>query len=186
MRAGDALPLGTRRKAKVDGLNLEAADVRLSKNRVEVDEYLRTSNPNIYAAGDVAFPEKFTHAAMASARLCVDTALNGANRRARELVRIEPISIPKAQVSLIEGLVRWYVCPNSSVYGWGKATSTSSKREPPLGVKKANDARLSLLVTWRSTYACKLTFPALRPESPPPPAWTCSRSAAIPRTRSSS
>ena len=58
--------LGTGRKAKVDGLSLEAAGVRLGKDRVEVDEYLRTSNPNIYAAGDVAFPEKFTHAAMAT------------------------------------------------------------------------------------------------------------------------
>jgi pyruvate/2-oxoglutarate dehydrogenase complex dihydrolipoamide dehydrogenase (E3) component len=53
---------------------------------VEVDEYLRTSNPNIYAAGDVAFPQKFTHAAMATARLCIANALDGANRRARELV----------------------------------------------------------------------------------------------------
>jgi pyruvate/2-oxoglutarate dehydrogenase complex dihydrolipoamide dehydrogenase (E3) component len=82
----DALLLGTGRKAKVDGLNLEAAGVRLGKDSVEVDEYLRTSNPNIYAAGDVAFPEKFTHAAMATARLCVANALNGANRPARELV----------------------------------------------------------------------------------------------------
>jgi len=82
----DALLLGTGRKAKVDGLSLEAAGVRLGKDRVEVDEYLRTSNPNIYAAGDVAFPEKFTHAAMATARLCVANALDGANHPARELV----------------------------------------------------------------------------------------------------
>ena len=82
----NALLLGTGRKAKVDGLNLEAAGVRLGKDRVQVDEYLRTSNPNIYAAGDVAFPEKFTHAAMATARLCVANALDGANRPARELV----------------------------------------------------------------------------------------------------
>ena len=45
-----------------------------------------TSNPNIYAAGDVAFPEKYTHAAMATARLCMANALDEANRRARELV----------------------------------------------------------------------------------------------------
>ena len=43
-------------------------------------------NPNIYPVGDVAFPKKFTHAAMATARLCVANALNGANRPARELV----------------------------------------------------------------------------------------------------
>ncbi len=82
----DALLLGAGRKAKVDGLNLEAAGVRLAKDGVEVNEYLCTSNPNIYAAGDVAFPEKFTHAAIATARLCVANALDGANRSARELV----------------------------------------------------------------------------------------------------
>jgi pyruvate/2-oxoglutarate dehydrogenase complex dihydrolipoamide dehydrogenase (E3) component len=84
----DKLLFGTGRKANVEDLNLEAASVALSADgvQVQVDEYLRTSNPNIYAAGDVAFPEKFTHAAMATARLCVANALEGANRRARELV----------------------------------------------------------------------------------------------------
>jgi pyruvate/2-oxoglutarate dehydrogenase complex dihydrolipoamide dehydrogenase (E3) component len=84
----DMLLFGTGRKANVEDLSLEAAGVRLSRKGVqlEVDEYLRTSNPNIYAAGDVAFPEKFTHAAMATARLCVANALDGANRRVRELV----------------------------------------------------------------------------------------------------
>ena len=53
---------------------------------METDENLRTNNPNVYAAGDVAFPEKYTHAAMATARLCVANALNGANRPARDLV----------------------------------------------------------------------------------------------------
>ena len=84
----DSLLFGTGRKANVEGLNLEAASVGLSADgvQVQVDEYLRTSNPNIYAAGDVAFPEKFTHAAMATARLCVANALEGTNHRARDLV----------------------------------------------------------------------------------------------------
>jgi pyruvate/2-oxoglutarate dehydrogenase complex dihydrolipoamide dehydrogenase (E3) component len=82
----DALLLGTGRKPNIDGLSLEAAGVRLGNGGVQVNEYLRTSNPNIYAAGDVAFPQKFTHAAIATARLCVANALGGANRRARELV----------------------------------------------------------------------------------------------------
>ena len=84
--AYNALLLGTGRKPNVEQLGLEAADVRFGRDGVEADEYLRTSNPNIYAAGDVAFPQKFTHAAMATARLCVANALDGANRRARELV----------------------------------------------------------------------------------------------------
>src|SRR4029077_12526209 len=82
----DALLLGTGRKPNVEQLGLEAAGVRFHSDGAEVDEYLRTSNPNIYAAGDVAFPERFTHAAMATARLCIANALDGANRRTRELV----------------------------------------------------------------------------------------------------
>jgi pyruvate/2-oxoglutarate dehydrogenase complex dihydrolipoamide dehydrogenase (E3) component len=82
----DALLLGAGRKANIEDLGLDAANVRVGRDGVEVDEHLRTSNPNVYAAGDVAFPEKFTHAAMATARLCVANALQGANRRARELV----------------------------------------------------------------------------------------------------
>jgi len=82
----DALLLGTGRQANIEHLGLEAAGVRFGRDGVEVDEYLRSSNPDIYAAGDVAFPQKFTHAAMATARLCATNALDGANRRARELV----------------------------------------------------------------------------------------------------
>jgi pyruvate/2-oxoglutarate dehydrogenase complex dihydrolipoamide dehydrogenase (E3) component len=82
----DALLLGTGRKPNVEQLGLEAAGVRFRSDGVEADEYLRTSNPNIYAAGDVAFPQKFTHAAIATARLCVANALDGAGRPARELV----------------------------------------------------------------------------------------------------
>jgi pyruvate/2-oxoglutarate dehydrogenase complex dihydrolipoamide dehydrogenase (E3) component len=82
----DAVLLGAGRKPNIENLALEAADVRFRKEGVDVDEDLRTSNPNIYAAGDVAFPQKFTHAAMATARLCIANALNGANRPARELV----------------------------------------------------------------------------------------------------
>jgi pyruvate/2-oxoglutarate dehydrogenase complex dihydrolipoamide dehydrogenase (E3) component len=82
----DALLLGTGRKANIGQLGLEAAGVRFGRDGVVVDDYLRTTNANIYAAGDVAFPQKFTHAAMATARLCIANALNGANRRAAELV----------------------------------------------------------------------------------------------------
>ncbi len=82
----DALLLGIGRRANVEDLGLEAAKIRLRDGDVEADEYLRTSNPAVYAAGDVAFPEKYTHAAMATARLCVVNALDGANRRVRDLI----------------------------------------------------------------------------------------------------
>jgi pyruvate/2-oxoglutarate dehydrogenase complex dihydrolipoamide dehydrogenase (E3) component len=82
----DALLMGIGRRANIEDLGLEAAQIRVKDGGVEADAYLRTSNPAVYAAGDVAFPEKYTHAAMATARLCVANALGGANRRAQELV----------------------------------------------------------------------------------------------------
>ena len=42
---------------------------------VKVDEQLRTSNPRIYAAGDICFPHKFTHTADAMARIVIGNAL---------------------------------------------------------------------------------------------------------------
>jgi pyruvate/2-oxoglutarate dehydrogenase complex dihydrolipoamide dehydrogenase (E3) component len=82
----DALLMGIGRRANIEDLGLEAAQIRVNDGGVEADAYLRTSNPAVYAAGDVAFPEKYTHAGMATARLCVANALGGANRRAQELV----------------------------------------------------------------------------------------------------
>ncbi len=82
----DALLMGIGRRANIEDLGLDAAKIRVKDGGVEADAYLRTSNPAVYAAGDVAFPEKYTHAAMATARLCVANALDRANRRARDLI----------------------------------------------------------------------------------------------------
>jgi pyruvate/2-oxoglutarate dehydrogenase complex dihydrolipoamide dehydrogenase (E3) component len=78
--------IDAKRKANVEDLGLEAAEIRVRDGGVEADASLRTSNPAVYAAGDVAFPEKYTHAAMATARLCVANAMDGAGRPARDLV----------------------------------------------------------------------------------------------------
>jgi len=45
-----------------EGLNTEAADIRLnSRGFIEVDEYLETSAPGVYAMGDVKGGPAFTH-----------------------------------------------------------------------------------------------------------------------------
>ena len=41
---------------------------------VEVDDFLRTSNRRIYAAGDIIGKQQFTHAADAMARICIQNA----------------------------------------------------------------------------------------------------------------
>ncbi len=59
----EALLVAVGRGTATGGLNLEAAGVKLSPKGVEVNKKLRTSNPNIYAAGDVAGPYAFSHMA---------------------------------------------------------------------------------------------------------------------------
>ena len=67
---------GTGRVPNVEGLNLEAAGVDYDDtNGIAVDDFLRTSNPRIYAAGDACLEHKFTHTADASARIVVQNAL---------------------------------------------------------------------------------------------------------------
>ncbi len=74
------------RMPNVEGLNLEAAGVRYSGEGVVVDDYLRTSNPRIYAAGDICSKYKFTHAADATARAALRNALFFGRARSSRLV----------------------------------------------------------------------------------------------------
>ena len=74
--AVDAILTGIGRVPNVEGLDLEAADVAYDNSTgIAVDDFLRTSNRRIYAAGDVCLEHKFTHTADASARIVVRNAL---------------------------------------------------------------------------------------------------------------
>lgn len=82
----DDILIGVGRVPNVDGLNLEAAGVRYDARKgVEVDDRLRTSNPRIYAAGDICFPFKFTHTADATARIVIQNALFWGRKKASAL-----------------------------------------------------------------------------------------------------
>ncbi len=71
----DSVLIGVGRAPNVDGLGLEAAGVRFDRTGVQVDDRLRTSNPRVFAAGDVCSKYKFTHAADALARIAIQNAL---------------------------------------------------------------------------------------------------------------
>jgi len=74
--AVDEILIGVGRAPNVDGLGLEAARVEYDRSAgVRVDDFLRTSNPRIYAAGDVCSAFKFTHTADAQARIVIQNAL---------------------------------------------------------------------------------------------------------------
>jgi len=72
----DEILVAAGRAPNVEGLNLEAVGVEFDPQRgVHVDDYLRTRNPSIYAAGDISMDWKFTHAADAAAKIVVQNAL---------------------------------------------------------------------------------------------------------------
>jgi len=83
---GDQLLVAAGRQANVDSLALQAAGVQFDRHGVVVNDHLRTSNPNIFAAGDVCSAYQFTHAAEAMARLVVQNALFFGRKRISRLL----------------------------------------------------------------------------------------------------
>lgn len=71
----DEILVGVGRTPNVEGLGLEAAGVACGKGGIEVNARLQTTNPDIFAAGDVCSQYKFTHAADAMAQIVIQNAL---------------------------------------------------------------------------------------------------------------
>ncbi|MFI5303915.1 MAG: mercuric reductase [Nitrospiria bacterium] len=64
------------RTPNVEGLGLENAGIEFdTKEGIKVNQKLQTTNSRVYAAGDVCFPFKFTHAADATAQILIQNAL---------------------------------------------------------------------------------------------------------------
>jgi len=84
--ACDEILGGVGRAPNVEGLGLEAARIAHDPNGgVRVNDYLQTTNPRVYAAGDIASRHKFTHTADALARIVLQNALFGGRKRASAL-----------------------------------------------------------------------------------------------------
>jgi pyruvate/2-oxoglutarate dehydrogenase complex dihydrolipoamide dehydrogenase (E3) component len=82
----DAVLAASGRAPRVQDLQLDKAGVACSAEGVVVDDRLKTSNPRVYAAGDVCSKYKFTHAADAMARIVVRNALFFGRARASSLI----------------------------------------------------------------------------------------------------
>lgn len=73
---GDEILIGAGRTPNVEGLGLEGVGVEYDQRHgVKVNDSLQTTNPRIYAAGDVCMAWKFTHAADAAARIVIQNSL---------------------------------------------------------------------------------------------------------------
>ncbi len=78
----DRVLLSVGRSANTQGMGLEALGIALNSNgTIEVDDYLRTSIPTIYACGDIVGPYMFTHMAAHQAWYAAVNALFGRFRK---------------------------------------------------------------------------------------------------------
>jgi mercuric reductase len=76
---GDAILVAAGRNARVEALDLAKADVELDGNGfVKIDDTLRTTNQQVFAAGDVAGGPQFVYVAAAQAHLAAQNALRNA------------------------------------------------------------------------------------------------------------
>jgi len=84
---GDEILVAVGRTPNLDGLGLEAVGVASDPERgVEVNDRLQTTNPNIYAAGDICSKYKFTHAADFLARIVIQNTLFMGRAKASRLI----------------------------------------------------------------------------------------------------
>ena len=107
---GTHLLVAVGRRANTQGLGLDVAGVETTKTGVKVDPYMRTTNPKVWAVGDVAGGLQFTHVAGYHAGLVVRNALfklskakNEAAEKAPHVTYVEP---ELAQVGLTEAQAR--------------------------------------------------------------------------------
>ncbi len=78
----DYVLLSMGRKARVSGFGLENLNIKITqRGTIEVNEYLETNYPNIFACGDVAGPYQFTHTAAHEAWYASVNALFGIFRK---------------------------------------------------------------------------------------------------------
>ncbi len=82
----DKLLVSVGRAPNVENLNLEAVGVAYHKKGVTVNDRMQTTNPMIYAAGDVCSPYQFTHAADFMARIVIQNALFKGRKKSSSLV----------------------------------------------------------------------------------------------------
>ena len=119
--SGDEILVATGRSPKLAGLGLDEIGVEVDPQRgVLVDDRLQTTNPLIYAAGDVCLEQKFTHAADFAARIVIQNALFRGSRKLSSLLipratytdpEIASVGLSRTQAEQEETAIREWTVP---------------------------------------------------------------------------
>lgn len=108
----DQLLVSAGRAPNVENLGLETVGVEYdNRTGVKVDDTLRTTNPRIYAAGDICSQFKFTHAADFMARTIIRNAL---------------LPVPKAKISKL--VIPWCTYTSPEIAHVGVTPQSAAER----------------------------------------------------------
>lgn len=97
----EQLLVATGRRANTAGLGLEEAGVALGRRgEIKINAYARTTNPDVYAAGDCTGDPMFVYVAAYQGILAAENALNG-DRRAQDLSVLPRVTFTDPQVAAV-------------------------------------------------------------------------------------
>lgn len=82
MLSTEAVIMATGWPGNAEQLNLDAAGVRSERSYIQVDDYLRTSTPHIFAAGDINGQSMLVESGSHEGRIAAENALQGLERDA--------------------------------------------------------------------------------------------------------
>lgn len=141
---GHVLLVAAGRAPMTRTLDLDAAGVKYNEHGIEVNDYLQTSQPHIYAAGDVANRLKFTHTADFAARAVVRNILM-------------PFQCLRQKVNFT--VVPWctYVDPEVAHVGLGEKGAAKAKIEYDLFVVPLADVDRAVVESEEAGFAKILT-----------------------------
>lgn len=78
----DEVLVATGRRPYTEGLGLEVAGIELTdRGAVKVDDELRTTNPGVFAGGDVTAAPQFVYVAAAHGTIAAENAITGGHRK---------------------------------------------------------------------------------------------------------
>ena len=135
--AGAPVLIATGRKPSVEGLNLEAAVVDYDTKGIKTDDCLRTSQPHIYAIGDVTGKQMLAHAATAMGFRAVNTILGKSDKIRLDIMPSAVFTYPEAAtVGLGEDACKQLGKPCKCLKGYYRANGKALAIAEPEGMVK--------------------------------------------------
>lgn len=145
---GERLLVATGRRPRTEALDLDAGDVKTdARGFVAIDEHQRTSNPRVFAAGDVTGAPQYVYVAAAGGRVAALNALAG--RPAEGRASIDYTGLPaviftrpqlaSAGLTETEAIERGHIC-ESRVLGFDDVPRALVNRDTRGALKLVADA----------------------------------------------